>query len=141
MRKRTRSREMALQALYQLDLVQSKISEALESTREERQAEAAGPEVKKYAEVLVRGVSDKITDLDQVIEQFAEHWKINRMACVDRNILRLSAYEIIYVDDVPPKVAMNEAIELAKKFGDSDSPKFVNGILDKVANVYGKNKS
>ncbi len=132
---------MALQALYQLDLVQSKISEALESTREERQAEAAGPEVKKYAEVLVRGVSDKITDLDQVIEQFAEHWKINRMACVDRNILRLSAYEIIYVDDVPPKVAMNEAIELAKKFGDSDSPKFVNGILDKVANVYGKNKS
>jgi len=90
-------------------------------------------EVKNYAEILVHGVLEKCEAIDKIIERYAENWEIKRMAYVDRNILRLSAYEMIYQDEIPIKVAINEAVELAKRYGEADSSKFVNGILDRIA--------
>ena len=91
------------------------------------------PQIKDFTHGLVDAVTGHLTDIDVAIEQSADNWKMSRMAVVDRNILRIGAGEILYFDDVPSKVAINEAIELAKKFGDSESPRFVNGILDKIA--------
>ena len=109
------------------DLVLSdKEKEALELDKKD-------PDIRSYAEKLVRGVLEKIEIFDQIIERVADHWEIKRMAYVDRNILRLSAYELLYSDDIPVKVAINEAVELAKRYGEPDSSKFVNGILDRIA--------
>jgi len=146
MRKRSRSREFALQILYQADLGQMSVSEASRDfwlersdlTAEEKNAidaEKDVPEIREYTEKLVRGVAENAQSLDAVIERFAENWSIARMAFVDRNILRLAAYEIIYIAEIPVKVAINEAVELAKRYGEPDSSKFVNGILDKVAKL------
>lgn len=90
------------------------------------------PEVREYTERLVRGVAENLSVIDATIERFAENWEMSRMACVDRNILRLGTYEILYVDEIPMKVAINEAVELAKRYGEADSSKFVNGILDRI---------
>ena len=70
--------------------------------------------------------------IDDVIARYADNWEIHRMATVDRNILRLATYELLFVDEIPPKVSINEAVDLAKKFGDVESSRFVNGILDKI---------
>ena len=70
--------------------------------------------------------------LNSVIKKYVKNWEIERMAIIDRNILRLASFELMFVDDIPPKVSINEAVELAKRFGDIDSPRFVNGILDKI---------
>ena len=75
---------------------------------------------------------DSYLKIDQIISQFAEHWDLERMAVVDRNILRLAVYELLWPDDVPPKVAINEAIEIAKKFGTKESSRFINGVLDRI---------
>ena len=146
MRKRTRSREFALQILYELDLVPSDIEEALEDfwmdrtdvelTNPEKIAleeDKKEPEVRDYTEKLVRGTLEKKASIDLLIERFAENWEMERMACVDRNILRLGTYEILHLDEIPVKVAINEAVELAKRYGEQDSSKFVNGILDRIA--------
>lgn len=146
MRKRTRSREFALQLLYELDLAPSEIADVLDDfwkdrtdlalTNPEKMAledDKKEPEVREYTEKLVRGTLEKKTTIDQTIERFAENWEIQRMACVDRNILRLATYEIIHLDEIPVKVAINEAVELAKRYGEQDSSKFVNGILDRIA--------
>ncbi len=82
---------------------------------------------------LVEGVFKNKDEIDALIDETSENWKIDRMAVVDRNILRFSVYELLYVDDIPPSVTMNEAIELAKRYGAEDSPSFINGILDKIA--------
>ena len=146
MRKRTRSREFALQVLYQLDVSHSDVSEVLEDFWKDRsdlvlsnkekeviELDKKDLEVRKYTEKLVYGTLEKLESLDKMIEKFAEHWAIKRMGYVDRNILRLSAYEMIYFEEIPVKVAINEAVELAKRYGESDSSKFVNGILDRIA--------
>lgn len=146
MRKRTRSREFALQILYQLDMGQADVTDVLEDFWKDRsdlelsnkekeviESDKKDPEIRQYAEKLVRGTLEKLDSLDKTIERFAEHWAINRMAYVDRNILRLSTYEMLYFEDIPVKVAINEAVELAKRYGEPDSSKFVNGILDKIA--------
>ena len=73
-----------------------------------------------------------IQAIDQKITHYATNWQMNRMAIIDRNVLRLGVYELLYTEDIPPKVSINEAVELAKKFGDIESSKFVNGILDKI---------
>ena len=88
--------------------------------------------MKAFAERLVAGVLEKKKDLDALIGKYATNWKISRMPIVDRNILRAGVYELLWMDDVPAKVTVNEAIELAKSFGDDDASKFVNGILDQV---------
>lgn len=87
---------------------------------------------KEFAEQLVAGVREHLKDLDALIGKYAANWKIGRMQVVDRNILRLGAYELLWLAEVPAKVTVNEAIELAKDFGDDEAAKFVNGILDKV---------
>ena len=146
MRKRTRSREFALQILYQVDMTHSEIEEVWDDFWKEKtdlilstdeidsvEDSKKDSEVKKYTKKLVYGTLDKLQSIDKLIERFAENWEINRMAYVDKNILRLSTYEMMYLDEIPVKVAINEAVELAKRYGESDSSKFVNGILDKIA--------
>jgi len=90
-----------------------------------------------FADSLVKGVVEKMDELDAVISGSATNWQLKRMAAVDRNILRMAAYELLFVKDIPPKVSINEAIEIAKKYGDADSGKFVNGILDKISKTKG----
>jgi len=89
-------------------------------------------EIKAFAESLVTGTYSKKIEIDKLINKYAENWSLMRMAVVDRNIMRMSIYELLYSPDIPPKVCINEAVELAKKFGDAESGKFVNGILDRI---------
>ncbi len=85
-----------------------------------------------FAEELVRGVVERQAELDALIQQYAENWDLKRMAAVDRNIMRVAVYEMLYRSDIPPAVSINEAVELAKKMGDQKSGRFVNGILDRI---------
>lgn len=146
MRKRTRSREFALQLLYEVDVSHCELSEAfedfwkdrsdLELSNDEKAAielDKKDLDVRQYTESIVNGAIEKLPQIDAMIEKFTEHWDIKRMAYVDRNILRLATYELLFVQDIPIKVAINEAVELAKRYGEADSSKFVNGILDKIA--------
>jgi N utilization substance protein B len=137
MRKRSHGREYALQLLYQVeitaDLTDDQIRDFWKQLDDNRESGPIDPEVKKFAEELVHIVRRNRAPIDNMIETSAEHWNMKRMAVVDRNILRLGVSEIVYALDVPSKVAINEAIELAKKFGDSESPRFVNGVLDHIA--------
>lgn len=89
-------------------------------------------ETRAFAEQLVQGVLEHKHDLDALIGKYATNWKVSRMPIVDRNILRAGLYELLWLDEVPAKVTIDEAIELAKSFGDEEASKFVNGILDKV---------
>lgn len=131
MRKRTKARELALQLLYQADVSGVKPSElagdffALNAVDQETS-------VTSFAADLIKDISARIAELDGKISECATNWQIERMATVDRNVLRLATFELLYRPDIPPKVAINEAVELAKKFGDLESGKFVNGILDKI---------
>ncbi len=131
MRKRTKAREFALQILYQIDITREDPKACLDDFWKSRKDEAEA-EVKEFAEKIVFGTIERKEDIDKVISEAAQNWEIGRMAVVDRNILRLTTYELLYRDDIPPKVSINEAIEIAKKYGDQDSGKFVNGILDKI---------
>ena len=89
-------------------------------------------EIITYANLLAQGVAGRITDIDHKISDYATNWQIKRMAIIDRNVMRIGLYELQHTTDIPPKVAINEAVELAKKYGDLESSKFVNGILDKI---------
>jgi len=89
-------------------------------------------EVRDFATQLVIGASENLTEINALIAEHSEHWEIDRMPTIDRNILRLATYELLYRDDIPPKVTINEAVELAHKFSTPDSGKFINGILDKL---------
>lgn len=131
MRKRTISREYALQVLYQQHLTSDSVEDALKNFWEH--VELDDPEVREFTELLVRGTTENVEDLDKVIVKYAENWNLNRMAVIDRNILRVAAYELLFTNDIPPKVTINEAVNLAKKFSQADSGKFVNGILDKIS--------
>lgn len=137
MRKRSHSREYALQLLYQVELTSDLNGEQIldfwKQLDEHREGGPIDPEIKKFTEELIHIVHRNRAPIDHMIETSAEHWNLKRMAVVDRNILRLGVAEIIYVLDVPTKVAINEAIELAKRFGDSESARFVNGVLDQIA--------
>ncbi|MBW1974331.1 MAG: transcription antitermination factor NusB [Deltaproteobacteria bacterium] len=123
------SRAAALQVLYQMDVRDLDADAALRLY-----GEVAGPvEVDRlFMEDLVHGVARHKKRLDSKIEEAAENWKISRMSIVDRNILRLATYEILYCDEIHPLVAIDEAVELAKAFGDVNSRSFINGILDKI---------
>ena len=129
--KRTKARERALQALYQIDVAATGLDEAL--SRFWKSFEPVEKEVRELAEQLVRGVAEHRRDLDETIEGVSTHWRLDRMAKVDRNVLRLATYELVHRPDVPVRVVINEAIELGKKYGSESSGAFVNGVLDKVA--------
>ena len=115
--------------LYQVDLRHADWRQIVE---EFWQGHTPTAEVKQFANQLVEGTIANLPQIDPLIANCAEHWNLKRMAVIDRNILRLGAYELLCVYDVPPKVCINEAIELAKRFGDTESSKFVNGILDAI---------
>ncbi len=132
MRKRTQAREFALQLLYQMDITEGKDCEAVLSNLWQTQEKAVADDVKAFTADLVKGAVANIKDIDEKIAQYASNWQVNRMAVVDRNILRLASYELLFRSDIPPKVSINEAIELAKKYSGIEAAKFVNGILDKV---------
>jgi transcription antitermination protein NusB len=129
--KRTKARERAVQALYQIDVAATDLDEAL--SRFWKSFEPVEREVMQVAEELVRGVARHRRELDAAIEAVSQNWRLDRMARVDRNVLRLAAFELLHRDNVPVKVAINEAIELGKKFGSESSGAFINGILDRVA--------
>jgi len=132
MRKRTKAREFALQVLYQIDITKGDSKACLEDFWKSREYEAEAS-VKEFTESLVFGVARYKDKIDKVISDAAENWQLGRMATVDRNILRMSTYELLFMSDIPPKVSINEAIDIAKKYGDQDSSRFVNGILDKIS--------
>lgn len=95
-------------------------------------------EIREFAEELVKGTLEKLEDIDALIEKLAENWILGRMAAVDRNILRLAAFEILYRRDIPSAVTINEALEIAKKYSSSESAPFLNGVLDRLAKEAGK---
>jgi len=136
MRRRTQARECALKILYQADITRRPFDQAVinywEGDGEMKDAEEDNPEVKTFSGRLVIGIRDNLKDIDDKITEYATNWQLKRMAVIDRNILRLGVFELKYTNDIPPKVAINEAVELAKKYGDLESSKFVNGILDKI---------
>lgn len=125
---RHQARERALQILFQHD-IHGKAGVRLEEFWTEY---PTTDELKAFAEQLVKGVLEHKKDLDAVIAKYATNWTVSRMPIVDRNILRAGLYEFLWMDDVPANVTMDEAVELAKSFGDEEASKFVNGILDKV---------
>lgn len=127
MSRRSRAREVALQVLFQDDLNPGgNPAQADQFLRARLKAE----ELVAFAQSLVAGVRRNRTELDQLLDRTADNWSLSRMATTDRNVLRLGAYEILY-SDTPARVAINEAVELAKRFGSGGSAQFVNGILDR----------
>ncbi|MFH1519288.1 MAG: transcription antitermination factor NusB [Candidatus Omnitrophota bacterium] len=129
MRLRSKARAIALSLLYQIELSRTDPVQALGNFLENYPQKQ---EVIDFFSLLVKGVVENISSIDCLIKKHAKNWEIERMAVIDRNILRLGCFELLFLEDIPPKVAINEAIELAKRFGDIDSPRFVNGILDKI---------
>ena len=129
MDKRTRARELAIQALYQLD-VQG--DEALKYLEEFFRENSDDDSVVGLALNWTRGTWQRLVSCDELIGNAAIKWKLSRLAQVDRSILRLSVYQLKFCPEIPPKVTINEAIELAKKFSAEQSPSFVNGVLDAV---------
>lgn len=132
MRKRTQAREFALQILYQIDITNDDLSASLEDFWKNRENEAEA-DVRAFTEKIVSGMAKHKLEIDKAISEAAKNWQLDRMAVVDRNILRIATYELLYQQDIPHKVAINEAIDIAKKYGDQDSGKFVNGILDNIS--------
>ena len=154
MGKRREARERAVQFLFQYDLnspdnLDAALEQFWESQRtaaiaEEKAAATWGQpvelppptaeeaEMRLFAEPLIRGAIEHREALDEQIKKYAKNWELHRIAAVDRNILRLAIYEMLYREDIPPVVSINEAVDIAKKFSTEDSGKFVNGVLDKV---------
>lgn len=130
MRKRTQSRECALKILYQSELTRREIHLAAENFWGE--FETIDENIQAFTDRLTVGIEKNLDEIDNKISEHATNWQLKRMAVIDRNILRIGVFELLHADDIPPKVTINEAVELAKKYGDLESSKFVNGILDKI---------
>jgi N utilization substance protein B len=126
---RRRSRELAMQALFQIEMNQDNSREAIELFCKHF---GVTENVKPFFLRLVEGVKEFQHEIDPLVERFSKNWKISRMSRADRNIIRIAVYELLYCDDIPPKVSINEAIDIGKKFGTEDSGAFINGILDSI---------
>jgi N utilization substance protein B len=133
MTRRTRGREIALQVLYQTDLNPGLVPAEIGRFIERRLL--GDKNLCEFTQALIAGVHEHRPRIDALISEVAENWRIDRMAAIDRNILRLGAYEILYCPDVPTKVAINESLELAKRYSTAQSSRFVNGILDRLQAV------
>ncbi len=131
-RKRTQARECALQILYQYEINPEPLPDLFERFWQQEEQTAATKEVRDFAEKLARGTCEHQAEIDKVISQYADNWELHRMAIIDRNIMRFATFELLFASDIPPKVTINEAVNLAKKFSQEESGKFVNGILDKI---------
>jgi transcription antitermination factor NusB len=131
MGKRRRARELAIQVLFHMEYNPGDPGESFD-----RVCESFGPpkEVRAYSREVVLGVWEKKADLDRLIRKSSKNWRVERMTRVDRNILRIAIYEVVYRKDVPPKVSIDEAVELGKRYGTEESGAFINGILDHIYN-------
>lgn len=131
MRRRRKSREFALQALYQLNITKQDVTALLAQFQEHFLPDG---EADEFLRRLVLGVLKHCEELDRLIERYSENWRLDRIDVIDRNILRMALFELLYCEDIPPKVSINEAIDLGKRYGSEDSGSFINGILDRIQN-------
>lgn len=130
MGKRKKSRELALQVLYQIEMSEG---DAEENFNLFWQHFTPSDDLKEFSQKIVNGVCQHKEEIDTLIEKHSEHWRLKRMTIVDRNILRSAIFELMFCPDVPTKVVLNEAIELGKRFSSEKSGSFINGILDRVS--------
>ena len=126
---RRQARELVLKVLFHIEYNPGDPDEAFELICEHF---GASIETRSFAKELILGICENIKDIDETISKASRNWRLERMSHVDRNLLRIGAFEIIYREDIPPKVSINEAVELGKKYGQVDSAAFVNGILDNI---------
>lgn len=131
MRKRRKSREYALQVLFQLNITKQEAIKALSQFQEHFSSDG---EADEFLKRLVLGVLEHRQELDRLIEQYSENWRLDRINIIERNILRMALFELLYCEEIPPKVTINEAIDLGKRYGSGDSGGFINGILDRIQN-------
>jgi len=124
------ARDWALKILYQTDITARDLPKIAEAFWAEEKNQDA--EIREFCKRIIYGVYENLKAIDEKISKYATNWQLKRMAIIDRNILRLGVFELQYAPDIPPKVTINEAVELAKRYGDLESSKFVNGILDKI---------
>ena len=130
MGKRRKAREAALQILYQADVTRE--DRESQRTGSRSQSGPLGEEVDPFTAELVDGTLDHLEEIDGEIGRWSEHWSLDRMGIVDRNILRFATYELLFRSDIPSSVTINEAVEIAKKFGSEESSMFINGVLDRI---------
>ena len=135
---RRRAREAALQALYQIDLnpgltAAQALAHIFETFSHDGEPNEDAADLRTFAARLVNGVIDRRAEIDEALVAASTNWRLERMAAVDRNLLRLGAEEILFESDIPPSVSIDEAVEIAKRYGTSESPAFVNGVLQRVA--------
>lgn len=146
--KRRLAREIAVQSLYQMEMNEVTAAEAVDMLMEEARQQdnelgaqpAEAAKVNEYTRELVMGVVERKKAIDEMLQQHLTGWQVDRLSRVDRQVLRLACYEMVFRDDVPPKAAINEAIELAKHFGTDESGKFVNGVLGKLIGAINSSK-
>ncbi len=131
MRRRRKSRECALQVLFQLNITKQEAIAALSQFQEHFSFNEVTDEFTKR---LVVGVLEHCQEIDRLIERYSENWRLDRINIIERNILRIALFELLYCEEIPPKVTMNEAIDLGKRYGSEDSGGFINGILDRIQN-------
>lgn len=130
---RRKAREIALEALYRIEVANDDAEAILKDIFISGKPKS---DIQDYAKRLVKETTSHLHDIDKIINEVAENWKLSRIAIIDKNILRFAICEIRYFDDIPPKVSLDEAIEIAKKYSTENSGRFVNGVLDKVMKVY-----
>tara|TARA_Y100000031_G_C7997370_1_gene282007 strand:- start:37 stop:456 length:420 start_codon:yes stop_codon:yes gene_type:complete len=138
MGKRRKSREHALKILYRRDITKEDIDEIIKSYWVENNINSG---ITDFSEQLAKGTVVNLEKIDNYIEKVSEHWTLDRMGVIDRNILRMAVQELIFMEGIPSKVSIDEAIEIAKKFGTDDSAGFVNGLLDKIKNEMKRTES
>ena len=124
------SRELVVQFLYLTEMNEGEIEDQLEGFWENNSCKEE--DVRSFAEDILRDILDHKEEIDFQVEKYSDNWTLSRMAVIDRNLLRMAASELMYSKTVPPKVAIDEAVEIAKKFGTADSPDFINGVLDRI---------
>ena len=125
---RRKDRQLALQLLFSMDIKPAPIENAIKDFT----LCFANSEATPFFLQIVKGVADLCSEIDTFIQKASRNWTINRMSAIDRNILRIGVYELVYCEDIPARVAINEAIDISKKFGTYESGPFINGILDKI---------
>lgn len=129
MGRRRRSREVALKLLYALDITRERAADVLKAPWIEA---VVSETVRDFTVALVAGVDTHREEIDTLVQEWSLHWSLERIGVIERNILRFAIYELLYMDDIPPNVTINEAVEVAKRYGTEEAPSFINGILDRI---------
>ena len=129
MGKRRSSRELAIKFLYQYEFNEGNLKDQMKSFLERNSSQG---EVGDFTKELVGSILEQIKEIDEIVQKFSDNWVLDRMTVIDRNILRMGTCELLFNFSTPPKVAINEAVDIAKKYSNKDSPEFINGILDKI---------